>query len=322
MCEKHTYTYNSASTGLPKKTIITEHCQRATQRHKACETPQSFMHRNERPPRASKPRVSSSTLPPSPPSSNASFPGSGSDNERPHIYVNGERVVDMSGKSSHRERRNSKRVVIVEPAGLRTPPRYETPIGSPSRSSPTYVSEPRLAPRSRDYYEPRSEVRVHGGDSHQPHRAPFYRHVPNSSRPRRESTYQQRAGFLDEDSKVHKLERDLRKAKEAREAARQVQSEIDRANESIAKRPAVPVAPKPPRYRRGSVSITQTADVLVEPLRQVHIHDPMYDAQQGRWQRDKQRAVEEEEEAQRERLRARMTPQHRRSSVVYDRRPF
>lgn len=278
----------------------------------------------------------------------APFPASGSDRERSHIYINGERVAEVSGKLSGRERRNSQRVVIVEPSprperpglrtppryatpaiaepaglrtrsryetpviveppglrtppgyetpviieptGLRTRPRYETPARNPSHSSSRYIYEPRLAHQSRDYYEPRSDVRVLVGDSHHPRRESSYRQVPNTYQPHQESTSQQSDGISDEESRIRKLEHELRKAKEAARARQQ--SEIDRANENIAGRPAVPVAPNSPSYRRGSISIRKSADALVD---------------------DAQKESDAEIEAQRARLVARMTPQRKRSA--------
>ena len=86
-----------------------------------------------------------------------------------------------------------------------------------------------------------------------------------------------------------RLRRNLEEAKEVIRQQDKVQSKIDKQNERIASRPpvtrlpAAPPAPKPVRYRRGSVSISATE------MRRVH-----FDTREA------------EEEAQRERLRARL----------------
>ncbi|KAI1847923.1 hypothetical protein JX265_001932 [Neoarthrinium moseri] len=283
---------------------------------------------DERRPRSS--HVYNGHLPPSPPSSDASFAPSGSDGERAHkrrsgVYINGEKVPDVTRKPSRRERRNSNHVVIVEPPASprspRTPPRFDTPVGSPSRS-PAYIHQsrmPQYAPPVRP--EVRVEVTDHrtGRDNH------YYRHVPTPARSRRDSySYGSSGGSSasDEAIRVQKLERELRKAqekkkaKEAAEAAeaaarrQRIQSEIEKQNAHIANRS--PPSTKPQKYRRGSVAI-RPEENLAKAFQKVHIRESeVHETEEERWRR-KMRAEEarrqKEDEAQLQRLKDRMTPQ-------------
>ncbi|KAI0127408.1 hypothetical protein BJ170DRAFT_595278 [Xylariales sp. AK1849] len=337
MCEKHYY-YAKADGVVDKQSRI-ERCDQAIRRGRDCETPMKFRHpKGERPPpaRLSGSHLPLSNLPPSPPSSDTSFPYSGSEAERSHkrrsgIYVNGAKVFDVSREPSRRERRNSNHVVIVEPpASPRTPPRYDSPLASPSNSPAyTYDPRPRLYPAHT-----RPEVRVEVND-HRPRRKShsYYTHVP---KPRRDSLSYNSGSVSEEEIRFLRARQELKKAQEAKEAKdateakeaarrRQKQAEIARANEDIANRPAVPTAPQAlsPRYRRGSVSVRQTGDALADAMRNVRIQETAAaDAEKERRRREK-RAQElrkqEEDEAQRQRLLARMAPQapSRSNSVAH-----
>lgn len=339
MCEKHYY-YNTTRDGMREKQTRLERCPQALRRGTPCEIPQKFKH-----PEGERPHSSSylsSNLPPSPPSSDTSFVQSGSDGERAHkrrsgIYVNGEKVAEMSRKPSKRERRGSNHVVIVEPPkSPRTPPRYVTPMGSPARS-PTYIHESRSHPTSSYYTRPEVSFEVN-----RPRRDSGlrYDYISTPRTARRESHSQGSGSVSDEEARLRQLRRDIKKAEEAKrqaeeaqkkaedaaerrakearkEASRQqkIQSEIRRQNEDIANRPAAPPAPSALKgaYRRGSVSIKQTDALLADAMRNVHI-----DADEERRWRDKERErrKRDEDAAQKERLRARMAPPPQRSSAV------
>ncbi|KAH8668545.1 hypothetical protein BX600DRAFT_510636 [Xylariales sp. PMI_506] len=329
MCEKHYY--STEVNGEARKQTRIEECERARRRGQPCENPTKYRHpKNEvPPPRRQGTHIAVGGLPPSPPLSDSSFPYSGSEAERSHkrrsgVYINGEKVVDIHRRSSRRERRNSNHVVIVEPpASPRTPPRYETPYGSPSRS-PTYEYESRARVYT-SHSRPEVRLEVNDGRSSRHDNPVYYRHT---SAPRSQSL----ARNADEEARTRRLERDLKKAEEAARRQR-LQSEINRANEDIAKRPAVPPAPQPlnARYRRGSVSVKQPNDVLADMMRSMRIQETaVADAEKER--RRRERRTEEahkrdEAEAQRQRLLARMAPPQRsnttghssaRPKVVYD----
>lgn len=325
MCEKHSYYADKG--GAAVKQTRTEFCHEARRRGSACEHPIKYRHpKEERSPPLTGVHYTHNNLPPSPPSSDASFPPSGSEAERARkrrsgIYINGERVLDINRKPSRRERRNSNHVVIVEPpVSPRASPRYVTPVSSPP-SGPGYLYEP----RSHHYpSHSRPEVMLEVSD-HRQHRKSddYHRHTPRTHRESHSS------GSISDEERIRKLERELKKTQEAVRLQR-LQSEIERQNEAIANRPAVPSAPQPMKvkYRRGSVSIKQPGESLAEAMRKVQLRDAAAaEAEKERIRRDKrsqEKREREEAEAQRRRLLARMAPQPtvtasaRRQSKVYE----
>lgn len=356
MCEKHYYKFTTRD-GIEKKSQ-TDLCSQARRRGVACPEPQKFKHpEGERPPPKSTTQYLSANFPPSPPSSDTSFAHSGSDGERAHkrrsgVYVNDQKVaeVGVSRKPSQRERRGSNHVVIVEPpASPRTPPRYVTPSGSPSRS-PTYIHEPRSHQYpSYTHGEVRLEVNRPRPDS-----AVQYNYVPSSPRTRRDSHSQGSGSISDEEARIRRRQRELN-AKEAQKQAeetaqraaraaeaqkdaarrRKVAFDINRQNEEISSRPAAPSAPSPlkkqpassSKYRRPSVSIQQT-DMLSDAMRNVRLETENERRRRDRRAQElREQQARDDEAAQRERLRARMAPQRsntvghgssRRPTVVYD----
>lgn len=178
--------------------------------------------------------------------------------------------VVVSHKSSHRARRNTLEV----PTTTYTVPRT-TPPHSPTRP---YVVQA-AAPPSPTYYDRPSRHYPPSSEVH---------YEPNVTRLRQRSQSHSRHNA----DELRRLRRDLEE-KEALRQQEKVQSKIDKANQRINSRPpmaplpAAPPAPQPARYRRGSVSI-QTTD-----MRRVH-----FDTQEA------------EDEAQRERLRARWERPH------------
>lgn len=261
MCEKHLYTYDSA-TGVEKYTER-KLCPNAAY-GKTCTRTQEYRHTHGETPAPAH----SSRMPPSPPLSDASLHGhSGSD--RSYQYINGARVV-VSHKSSHRPRRNST---------LEVPTTYMPPRTTPPHSPPRpYVVQP-AAPPSPTYYERPSR--------YYPPSPEMVHYEPNEARTRRRSQSHSRHNS----DELRRLRRDLEETKEALRQQEKVQSKIAKQNEKIASRPpmtrlpAAPPAPQPVRYRRGSVSIP------AHDMRRVH-----FDTQEA------------ENEAQRERLRARLEP--------------
>ncbi|KAH6658063.1 hypothetical protein BKA67DRAFT_205744 [Truncatella angustata] len=355
MCEKHYYS-NTTRDGVREKQTQQVRCKKALRSGIPCENSQKFKHpEGELPASAS---LLSANYPPSPPSSDTSFAHSGSEGERSHkrrsgVYFNGEKVAEIGPKSSlsrqtsRRERRGSNHVVIVEPPkSPRTPPRYETPLASPTRS-PTYVHE---RPYSSYYIRPEVNLEVN-----RPRRdsAVHYDYITPKVRTRRDSHSQGSGSISDEEARLRQLKREIKKAEEAKKAAEEAErrrkeearkeaaarqhrldKDIRRQNENIANRPvaAAPMPPTPLKYRRGSVSLKQPDAMLADAMRNTYI-----DAEKERRRREKrvqeerEQRAREEEVAQKERLRARMAPQRshttshssstsssRRPTVVYD----
>ncbi|KAK8123858.1 hypothetical protein PG999_003776 [Apiospora kogelbergensis] len=123
-----------------------------------------------------------------------------------------------------------------------------------------------------------------------------------------------------EEERIRKLEREVAKTQEALRR-QQLQSKIERQNEAIKNRPAVPQAPPAPRaYRRGSVSIAQPVDQLTDAMKHVRISSQSTEQLDRERRRRERRAQEElkerEEAAQNQRLRARM--ERRGSTAVYE----
>ncbi|KAK8091607.1 hypothetical protein PG997_001968 [Apiospora hydei] len=241
--------------------------------------------------------------PPSPPLSDTGYVYSGSEGSHKRrsgsYYPTGSNVVEVGRKPSQR-----RRSVVVEDAYRPvTPPTYYST--SPSRAE--YSSPPR-----------RPGVHIEISSNTRDTRRSSSHHRGSSSTSKTSS----RAGTVgsnasSEGERLAKLEREMAKTKEALRR-QQVKSKIERQNEAIASRPAVPPAPKP--YRRGSVSVRPPVDQLSDAMKHVRIGNQTA-AELERERRRTERRVQEdlaqrEEAAQRERLLARM--ERRNSTAVYD----
>lgn len=169
---------------------------------------------------------------------------------------------------------------------------------------------------SREYSSsPRRGVHIEISDTRTPHHTTSYHHSSKSSR----------AGTVGsngstEEERIRKLEREVAKTQEALRR-QQLQSKIERQNEAIKNRPAVPQAPPAPRaYRRGPVSIAQPVDQLTDAMKHVRISSQSTEQLDRERRRRERRAQEElkerEEAAQNQRLRARM--ERRGSTAVYE----
>lgn len=124
----------------------------------------------------------------------------------------------------------------------------------------------------------------------------------------------------------------MRKVVQEEMRRQKLQSEIDKQNEKIASRPAVPPAPQViPRYRRPSVSVRQPVDELADAIQHLRVSQKEVEAVEAAERRRAKRLQEQrerdEEEAQRRRLMARMTPQRSntlrheargQSKIMYD----
>ncbi|KAK8076056.1 hypothetical protein PG994_003328 [Apiospora phragmitis] len=296
MCEKHYY-YTQRGNQLQtekevKLCVNSHHCR-------PCRQTVDFHHNRDE-------RRGTNPFPPSPPLSDTDFVYSGSEGERTHkrrsgaYYLAGSNGIEISRKPSQRRRS----VVVEDPYRPVTPPMYYGT--SPSRGE---YSSP---PRRPDVHIEISNARP---SSHRSS-STSYHSSPNSSRAGTVGS----SSVSSEEERLQKLEREMAKTKEALRR-QQMKSKIDRQNEAIANRPAMPQAPPAPRpYRRGSVSIQPPVDQLNDAMKHVRVSNQTAE-QMERERRRNERRVQEvlaqrEEAAQRERLRARM--ERRNSTAVYD----
>ncbi|KAK7960468.1 hypothetical protein PG996_011116 [Apiospora saccharicola] len=287
MCEKHYY-YNHKGNQLQTerevKLCVNSHHSRP------CRQTVDFHHnRDER----------RGAFPPSPPLSDVDFVYSGSEGERSHkrrsgsYYPAASNGVEINRRPSQRRRS----VVIDDSYRASTPPTYYGT--SPSRGE--YPSPPR-----------RPGVHIEISNTRAPNSSSSYRSSPNSSRVGTVGS-----NISTEEERLAKLERDMAKTKEALRK-QQIKTKIERQNEAIASRPAVPPAPRP--YRRGSVSIPPPVNQLNDAMKHVHIgHQTVEQLERERRRKERraQEAAEKREEAaQRDRLLARM--ERRNSTAMYD----
>ncbi|KAK7909219.1 hypothetical protein PG985_015097 [Apiospora marii] len=279
MCEKHYYyTQRGAQLQTEREVKLCVNSHHS----RPCRQTVDFHHnRDER----------RGAFPPSPPLSDTDFVYSGSEGERSHkrrsgsFYPAASDGVEINRRSSQRRRS----VVIEDPYRAATPPAYYGT--SPSR---------------------RPGVHIEISSTRSPNSNSSYRSSPNSSRVGTVGS-----NISTEEERLLKLERDMAKAKEAIRR-QQVRTKIERQNETIASRPAVPPAPRP--YRRGSVSIPPPVDQLTDAMKHVRIGTQTAEQLERERRRKERRAQEEaekrEEAAQRDRLRARM--ERRNSTAMYD----
>ncbi|KAF6813801.1 hypothetical protein CPLU01_14562 [Colletotrichum plurivorum] len=282
-------------------------------------------------------------LPPSPPMSSPRGPsvesarprGGSSSSDRNRrtsgVYVNGQKVLDLNRKTRSR----AERIVIVDsPPTPRTPPRqFATPYTAPPSPNTNgdaqqfgYHPVPRGSLRPVIVDErPRPKVEIEVVDSgHRRHLSSDSRYSHSSA----EDDERRRRRRRQEKERKEREEREERERERERaedELRRQRQRErIDRQNERISRRPAVPVPPAPVRRSStGYANVPLSADQdLVDAVRRMEINDRLAAERRAREERER----EEEEEAQRRRLMERMMPRRRatvgpgsrRHRVLYD----
>lgn len=278
------------------------------------------------------PRAIHDPFPPTPPRSSHSASGSDrSSRRRSSVYidVNGATVMGTSPqRSSSRREKRDHLFAGSPPLSSRSPSaRYSSPISPRDDFFASDLRHHRTHSRghSRDHspsrLRPTVKVEVSNGRSRKTSRS----HGSSASRDSSEETLLRNRRLADMLNRDHET------------SHWRVESEIARANELIANRPAVPMAPSAPapvsssasRYRRPSVKIDRP-DPLLAGMNALHIHDrEVLSAERELWRREKYAAEmqmarkREDEEAQRQRLKSRMTPRRNtvsdgRHSVAYD----
>ncbi|KAI1099938.1 hypothetical protein F4804DRAFT_65095 [Jackrogersella minutella] len=308
MCHENIYTYVYPD-GQESEKVKYDLC--ADSRHnKPCKLTKTFQHPTEfvRTGQLSTPAISYGQFPPTPPlSSHSASDSEHSSKERSGVYINGEKVVDLNRRSSRRDR--GERTVYVEsPALSRTPPRRY----SVSRNA---SSSPRDEARESRRHENSADSRDRSNSSHsRSHSRPIVE-VKVVNEQRHDSTHRRHGSSKsssqddDNDSERRRRRRDSHvrfddeDKKKDEERRKQIQSEIERQNDLIASRSAVPqVASAQPnaRYRRGSVVVDRNDTALVQAMDQLTLDR----------KREKRAAerFEREEEAQKQRLRDRLAP--------------
>ncbi|KAK8022678.1 hypothetical protein PG993_013445 [Apiospora rasikravindrae] len=287
MCEKHYY-YTQRGNQLHEEREVNL-CANS-HHNRPCRQTQEFRHNQDE-------RRGANLFPPSPPLSDTGYVYSGSEGSSHKrrsgtYYPTGSNVVEIGRRPSQRRRS----VVLEDSYRPVTPPTYYST--SPSRGE--YSSSPR---------RPGVHIEISSNTREAPRRSSSHHRGSSSSKSSRAGTVGSYTSS--EEERLAKLERDMIKAKEAIRR-QQVKTKIERQNEAIASRPAVPPAPRP--YRRGSVSVRPPVDQLTDAMKNVRFGNQTA-AEMERERRHKERRVQEDL-AQRERLRARM--ERRNSTAVYD----
>ncbi|KAK1461141.1 hypothetical protein CMEL01_14777 [Colletotrichum melonis] len=250
-------------------------------------------------------------MPPSPPMSSPRGTSSGneggrarresSSSERKHrqsgVYVNGQRVLDLNRK--HRSR-NERIVIVDSPPTPRTPPKqFASPYTAPPSpiaggENPqfrySHVRRDSLRPVIVDE-RPRSKVEIEVIDNkHRRHHSSESRHSYHSA-----DEEERRRRHRD-----HKEREERKRQEEDRQVKKQLR--IAEQNAKIASRTAVPVPPAPLNRTSTGYGSRYQEDLLADALRRMEVVDHLT------------ARAEDEEEAQRRRLKERMTP-HRRATV-------
>ncbi|KAI8626917.1 hypothetical protein F5Y19DRAFT_194679 [Xylariaceae sp. FL1651] len=314
MCEKEIYTETGPDGRVRTYSEPTYLCPNS--RHgEYCDKTKEFRlppgHRRSDP---ASPPHSYRQFPPTPPMSSHSENTSDSERSskrRSGVYINGQKILDISRKRSLRHERNGSgdRGVYVDNSSLsRTPPLYQhsTP-SSPITDvydayEPVYretIVDERDRPTS-SHIRPAIKVKITNERSPKGH----HRHGSSS----KTSSSRDSSG----DERRQRRASDLHYEEKQRQ--QKLESEIHRQNEAIANRMPVPHAPASPRYRRGSVVV----DPLVSMTERLRL-----DEEKARRRREKKEAEarEREIEAQKQRLKERMTPHRRNTLSQGERRP-
>ncbi|KAH6898202.1 hypothetical protein B0T10DRAFT_453542 [Thelonectria olida] len=223
-----------------------------------------------------------SPLPPSTPiyrsgdDSDRSFGSSSSKkkNRSSGIYINGQKVLDLN----RRERRREHIVVVDSPPTPRTPPQNWSVPASPN--SNTYGESSHRRPVVlNDERNNRVQIEVVANDRRP--RGSHSRHTSSSSH-----------HSDDEEKRRRRRERELKHEEEEMRKQR-FNSRIVKANREISDRPAVPMAPA---LKRASTYKRPAVEVLYDP-----------ESELKKEARREERARQKEDEAQRIRLKERMS---------------
>ncbi|KAI1803540.1 hypothetical protein F4811DRAFT_330283 [Daldinia bambusicola] len=329
MCHKNIYTYIYPDGNSAEQTKH-ELCENS--RHgMPCKLTKTFQHPAEyvRSGQLSPPGYSLGQFPPTPPLSSHSASDSehSSSKGRSSIYINGEKVVDLNRRSSRRDKgeRTGDRTVYVDSSPLsRTPPRKY----SISRSTPSIPHEETVRVKESRQRETSPDERERSTSSRR--RQSIEVKIVNEPRHRRQESSKSSKSSKsssqdsddDEERRRKRRNSHVRFEDEEEEKKKKIQSEIERANEDIANRPAVPAVPAVTvpanaRYRRGSVAVDPKDTALVLQMDQLSLErERQANLDRERRRREKRAAEQrkrerEEEEAQRQRLRDRMAPNRR-----------
>lgn len=315
MCNENIFTYVYPD-GQKVEQVKNDLC--SSSRHgQPCKFTKTFEHPIEyvRPGQPSQPAYSFGQFPPTPPLSSHSASASDSEHsskERRGRYVNGETVIDLNKRPSRRDKADRDRTVYVEGRSLSRTPSRRYSISRSSPSSPhddaIQVREPRRREKS-----PTKRERRHS--SHSRPRSIEVKVVnekPSSSHRRHGSNKSSSQSGDDEERRRRRRNSHVRFEDDERQKKEEKQKKIDRANEDIANRPAVPSSQtsSSSRYRRGSVVVDRVdrpGTTLITAMDQLHI-------EREKRRLEKQAAeqrLREEEEAQKQRLIERMNPGRR-----------
>ncbi|KAI1413043.1 hypothetical protein F5Y13DRAFT_40814 [Hypoxylon sp. FL1857] len=338
MCHKDVYTYVYPD-GHRVEQVKHDLC--VDSRHgQPCKLTKEFQHPvkpvNHVPPsQLSPPAFTYNQFPPTPPLSSHSASASDSEHsskERSGVYVKGEKVIDLNKRSSRRDR--TERPVYGESPPLsHTPPRrYSISRGSPSspREETVRIHEsPRRrenSPEERDrptssHFRPTIEVKVVNEQRH------------NNTHHRRHGSSSKSSSQDGDEEERRRRRRNSHVRFEDDEKKKKIQSEIERENEAIAKRPPVPAASAQlgARYRRGSVVVPPAETSLVAAMDHLTLEREQRRRERRAAEQKREREERrerEEEEAQKQRLKDRMAPGRRatishgngraRQKVLYD----
>ena len=262
---------------------------------------------------------------------------SSSNRRRSGVYVNGQRVNDTSRRESHGQSRRERIVLVDNPPTPRTPPQtFQLPhtappspnanLAVPYSSSPREPSSPSFSSSKKPYIvdeRPRFHIELVGSPSRRRSRQPS-----SSSRDSHPSA---------DDEERRRLRREKKEQKEAKQReeaairAKQLRERIEKANAEISSRPVRVNNPKPsPQPARQSShperrSRRDRHDDLVSAVQSMSLDEKHWKEKLAR-ERALRLQREEEEEAERLKLRESMMPRRRatvgpgsrRHRVLYD----
>ncbi|KAI1759022.1 hypothetical protein GGR53DRAFT_524193 [Hypoxylon sp. FL1150] len=326
MCNENIYTYVYPD-GHKFEQVKKELCYLS--RHgQPCKLAKTFEYPAEyvRPGQLSPHAYNLDQFPPTPPLSTHSASASDSDHsskERRGSYINGETVLDLNKRPSRRDRSDKGTVYVEGRSSSRTPPRrYSVSRSSPSspHDDAVRVREPRRREKS-----PGDRERRHSSHSRPRSIEAKVLDEPRSGNHRRHGSNKSSSQSGDDEERRRcRRNSHVRFEDDEKQKKEEKQKKIDRANEDIANRPAVPSsqasskgsskasskASSSARYRRGSVVVDRVdrpSTSLITAMDQLNL-------EREKRRQEKQAAEErqrEEEEAQKQRLRERMTPGRR-----------
>ncbi|KAL7626468.1 hypothetical protein AAE478_003240 [Parahypoxylon ruwenzoriense] len=345
MCHKNIYTY-VYSDGRRAERVNYDLCENS-HHNQPCKLTKTFQHPVEylRPGQLSPPPFAYGQFPPTPPLSSHSASASDSEHSSKErsVYINGEKVVDPSRRPSRREKGDRTTIYIESPSSSSrgSGRRY-----SVSRSAPSSPRDGSLQSQTRETR--RRETSDERDRPASPRHRPTIVKVVNEKRQDKHHGRGSSSGSASGGSKSSSQGEDDEERKQRRqhshvrfeddEKQKNIKSEIERANEAIANRPAVPTTTSsttttttallPTRYRRGSVVVDRSENTsLVAAMDQLNLEREKLEREKRRRERRAAEFRDREEEAQKQRLMERMAPKRRatvsshgraRQKVLYD----